>query len=408
MGVYDRNHDVPGAKSNLWISYSVTEVLRIKYGLPKRRVREPAPADNQRAAQALIAQRRREIRDGSWTPRAVEVTKGRLVGDYIRWWIAHREQSGVRSVKNERQRLRDHVLPVLGDKLLTEVTRKDVCELIQNLQRQPSKKSRKMLAPRTVHRVYEDLRTMYAYAVEVDEIVPATPCTLKVARGELPKKKDRDPRWRAGAIYDRDEVELLISSDVVPWPRRVTYALMFLLGVRVGEAVGRRWRDYDTGAKPLKRMSIETQYDDEELKKENPRATPVHQVLEQILAHWRREGFPLFFGRAPTRDDFIVPKQRGKGCQSEKRVWHNLQKDLGALGLRRRRSHDMRRTLVTLARADGARDDLLKWVTHGPTESMMDLYTTPPWATLCAQIACLNIELRKPATVTPIRRLDRA
>ena len=40
------------------------------------------------------------------------------------------------------------------------------------------------------------------------------PCQLK--RGELPKKADKDPTWRAGAVFTRGEVELLISSPDLP------------------------------------------------------------------------------------------------------------------------------------------------------------------------------------------------
>jgi hypothetical protein len=88
--------------------------------------------------------------------------------------------------------------------------------------------------------------------------------------------------------------------------------------------------------------------------------------------------------------------------QSAKTVWRHLQEDLARLGYRRRRTHDTRRTLVTLARADGARPDLLHWITHGSSSGMMDLYSTPPWATLCEQISCLRLALRD-ASVFPIR-----
>jgi hypothetical protein len=55
----------------------------------------------------------------------------------------------------------------------------------------------------------------------------------------------------------------------------------------------------------------------------------------------------------------------------------------------------LRRTFVTLARTDGAIDGLLRWVTHGSSTDMMDLYTTPPWASLCAEVVKLKIELRE-------------
>jgi hypothetical protein len=81
--------------------------------------------------------------------------------------------------------------------------------------------------------------------------------------------------------------------------------------------------------------------------------------------------------------------------------------DLGFLGLRtragqrrNRRGHDMRRTFITLARTDGAIDGLLRWVTHGPSSEVIDVYTSPPWAALCAEISKLKIALNEGALVS--------
>jgi len=68
-------------------------------------------------------------------------------------------------------------------------------------------------------------------------------------------------------------------------------------------------------------------------------------------------------------------------------------RDLKRLGLRRRRQHDLRRTFVSLSLADGARKDVLRWITHGPTGDIMDLYTTLPWSSLCAEVRKLRVEM---------------
>jgi hypothetical protein len=77
-------------------------------------------------------------------------------------------------------------------------------------------------------------------------------------------------------------------------------------------------------------------------------------------------------------------------------VNHGLRRfheDLERLGLRPRRQHDTRRTFISIARADGARPDILRWATHGPTGDVVDVYTTLPWATLCEEVAKARIEL---------------
>lgn len=36
--------------------------------------------------------------------------------------------------------------------------------------------------------------------------------------------------------------------------------------------------------------------------------------------------------------------------------------------------HDARRTLISLAQADGARRDILRWITHGPEGDIVSDY----------------------------------
>ncbi len=413
MAVYDRNRGIPGAKKNLWFSYTITEEQRLRYGLKTRTVREPSPENNERVAKAHLAQRKREVVDGSWRPKADGgSTGGATFEAFADAWIAQREKDGVKSVRNERQRLRDYVYPAIGAKRLAEVRRADILRLVSDFRNSVLKATGEKPAPRMVHRVYEDVRTLFARAVE-DEVLPATPCTLKVRRGELPKKKDADPRWRSGAIFSRDEVETLISSDEIEWPRRMVYGLLFLTGARIGEVAGMLWRDYDVRLKPLGKLTVATTYGGGETKTETTREVPVHPTLAVMLAEWKREGFAVWLGRHPTPDDHIVPRfhNRANGRRpdpvpylSAKTVHRQLQRDLAMLGLRPRRVHDSRRAFISLARADGANKDILNWITHGPSDDdMQDLYTTFPWETFCEQVNFLRIQRRSIAQVVALR-----
>jgi hypothetical protein len=67
--------------------------------------------------------------------------------------------------------------------------------------------------------------------------------------------------------------------------------------------------------------------------------------------------------------------------------------DLERLGLRRRRIHDLRRTFISLALADGGRKDILRWLTHGPTSDVFDTYESLPWTTFCEEVAKLKVEV---------------
>jgi integrase len=229
-----------------------------------------------------------------------------------------------------------------------------------------------------------------------DELLDTNPCVLK--RGELPKKIDKNPLWRPGAVFTKQEVEAAISDERIPLDRRVVYALLFLGGLRFGEAAALRWRSYQDDARPLGRFLVAASYNtkkrvEKSVKIERAREVPVHPTLAKVLAAWKLSGWASVMGRRPTSDDLLIPSRRGTNRNSN----HGLRRfheDLARLGIRARRQHDLRRTFISLARSDGARKDVLEWVTHGPRGDIVDLYTTLPWELLCDEVAKLQMELR--------------
>ncbi|MDI3287338.1 hypothetical protein [Polyangium sp. 15x6] len=78
--------------------------------------------------------------------------------------------------------------------------------------------------------------------------------------------------------------------------------------------------------------------------------------------------------------------------------------DLETLGLRHRRAYDLRRTMISLARTDRARKDLLELCMHNPhkKQSTIDIYTEFPWDALCAEVAKLRVKRVVLAQVVPL------
>ena len=318
------------------------------------------------------------------------------VRKYVEQWIEQRKREGHWSVDDDESRLRHHALPVLGDVVLRDVRPRLVQELVQKLKAKVGS-DKKQLAPRTVRNVYGVLHAMFECAV-ADELLDANPCVLK--KNALPKKIDKNPAWRAGAIFTRDEVEQMISDERVPYDRRIVYAIQFLAGMRFGEVAALRWSHYLSELRPLGKLVIARSYNtkrrvEKDVKTERPREMPVHPELARILAEWKEHGWRRLMGRDPTADDLVVPSREGRN----RNVNHALKRfheDLERVGLRARRLHDARRTLISLARADGARGEVLEWCTHSPKGDIINLYTTLPWAAFCAEVAKLNIVWRRP------------
>ena len=67
--------------------------------------------------------------------------------------------------------------------------------------------------------------------------------------------------------------------------------------------------------------------------------------------------------------------------------------DLEALGFRPRRTYDARRKFISLCLADGARRDILRWITHGPEGDIVSAYTTLPSPSLSDEVDKLRIKL---------------
>lgn len=323
-----------------------------------------------------------------------DIDKNMTVKELVESWLARREASGVGVFRNERTRLRIHVLPLVGHMPVGELRPRHVRDMVAKLR---TKKSRLggVFGPRTVRHIYATLHHVLHDAV-VDEILPANPCVLR--RGELPKKADKDPTWRSGAVFTRDEVESLISDERIPEDRRVLYALEFLTGMRCGEAAALQWRAYDPSLEPLGRILVATSWNSSTkklkgTKTDQPREVPVHPTLARILATWKLSGWHKGWKRQPKPDDLVVPAHGG----GSRNVCYSLMAfhdDLAKLGLRKRRHYDTRRTFISLAQADGARKDVLRWVTHGPSGDVFDAYTTLPWSALCESVGCLKASVK--------------
>ena len=98
------------------------------------------------------------------------------------------------------------------------------------------------------------------------------------------------------------------------------------------------------------------------------------------------------YGRTPTPDDLIIPTRAHtvRTADNSRRALHS---DLESLGLRVRRGHDLRRTFITLARADGGRADVLRPLTHPGERDVIGLYSTFPWPVICSELAKLQLPL---------------
>jgi integrase len=335
-------------------------------------------------------------------PRRRRSKRSISVRRYAHLWLDERRARGIESIKNDEAKLRLYILPQLGRfRLESGVIRpRHIRALVATLRRRPGVRGH-LLAPRSIWLIYAVVHRLFEDAI-ADELIDYSPCHLR--RHELPKLVDRDPAWRATAIFSRSEIERLLSDPRIPEDRCVVYTLAACAGLRAGELSALHWYHYDAAAEPLGRLVVARSFSvrshrEKDVKTGRPRQVPVHPILREMLECWRDYGWAKVMGRAPRADDLIVPSLQGlnrRARHGRKRFYD----DLDRLGLRRRRFHDLRRTFISLCLSDGARKDVLRWVSHGGSGDVMDLYTSLPWSALCDAVAALRLS----TSTSPARR----
>lgn len=320
---------------------------------------------------------------------------------WIAEWLVKRQESD-HDWKKDRGRLEKHVLPVLGDRELRDVTAKHLADLIHGL------RFRTKLANRTVRNVYSVIAAAMRDAA-IDGRIHASPCTLTDA--QLGEVVDDDPEWRSGAVFTREEAETLISDERIPLDRRVVYGFGLLAGLRPGEAAALRWRHYDPTRTPLGLLTVALSYATHKSKVKRTktlavRHVPVHPALAELLAMWRA-AWPAANGVEldPGPEDLIIPLppdvvrisrtgERFRGWDYTGRRWREV--DLPMLGWRPRSVYDTKSTFITLAIEDGADPAVIRdRVTH--TRSRRDAFSGydrgAHWLETCEEVSKLRIRV---------------
>jgi integrase len=316
---------------------------------------------------------------------------------FVQTWLVRRNEAG-HDWKKDRGRLAKHVLPVIGDLALSDVTTAHVADIVHVL------RFKKKLAGRTTRNVYSVLAAVLRDAAIAGKI-PLSPCIL--TDQQLGPIIDKDPEWRDGALFTREEAAHMMADLRIPLDRRVVYALGLLAGLRPGEMAALRWRHYDDARRPLGCLTVALSYSTsrsqtKRTKTESVRRVPVHPSLAGMLEQWRA-GWETMHDREPGPEDLIVPLppevkrtsrkgERFRGWDYTGKKWR--EHDEIALGWRHRSVYDTKSTFITLAIEDGADPAIIRdRVTHTkPRRDAIDGYDRGPhWEATCREVARLKL-----------------
>lgn len=305
-----------------------------------------------------------------------ELTGPLTVSDwYYRYWLPARE---VKGMGKESEDVRRYALTHIGKLRLDEVKPRHIITVIEATEAAD-------YSPRTIWRLKSQLNVMFRDAI-VAERITHTPCV--VSTDTMPARVDKDPTWRAQAFYHLHEVGQLISDERVAMADRVLYAIKCIGGVRHGEAVGLTWSDYDLHSSPLRTLVASVQYTRKNRTKTKAvKIFPVHPALAAILDAYRAT-------LPDAKDtDFIVPRVRGSALKTGP-AQAQLDAYQKALGLRRRKGHDMRATFITALEEAGVPSDVTDKMTHPTARANYGGYVRGKhWRPKCEAILKLSLDV---------------
>lgn len=158
--------------------------------------------------------------------------------EWSRRWLDYREERGLESVPDDRARLRDHVLDIIGDIAMAEVTEDHIRDVVYSLD---TKVGKGELAWKTASNVWVLIRKMFKDA-----------CSAK--RRDLRVRKD-DPtenveppergEEKARTYLYPSEFMQLVGCKKIPVEWRRLYAMAAYTLSRAGELAALRWDAVD-------------------------------------------------------------------------------------------------------------------------------------------------------------------
>lgn len=192
-------------------------------------------------AKAAAAELQALANKGQWPPpvtAAPKPTGPEVFRVWVQRWLAERERRGLKSVRDDRGRMLNHVIPLLGDKPVADITREDVEQLVEKID---AKIINNHLSWKTAQNIWGLVTRAFADA-----------CGSKVkalrARFDNPALEVAPPDRgdvRSRAYLYPNEVLLLLSCASIPIRWRRLFAFAIYTAARRGEIEALEWTDVD-------------------------------------------------------------------------------------------------------------------------------------------------------------------
>lgn len=289
---------------------------------------------------------------------------------YLSYIQARRNPMRASSVEKVRGSFELHVLPTLGERPLSSLTRGDVAELARRVSVPRRRRGRKVGGPVAANRVIAHISAFFTWATKQDPVLIQSNVAREIDRGEVLEREHARERYLSGAEWaalmtelddrpyravrgsrfaptrevrlDAPNARTLVSCEAI----RVS----LLTGARKGEVFQMRWADVDLEARWWRKP------------KETTKGGRVHEVaIPQVAVEALRRvraahADPVWVFPGKLRLDKLgqgqIPKANEGGPVTDVHdLWGRIRADLGMHDVRH---HDLRHTAASVLISNGA------------------------------------------------------